>query len=228
RSPSECLIQWTSHDHPGINKGDWSKSELMKLDSLVKKHDGRNWIQIALDLDTNRTGAQCFQKHQSKMIGIASRDNWTAEEDNILREAVRVLGEKSWQQVAYCLDNRNSVQCMTRWSKSVNPAIRRGRWLTEEDGALRAAYEVYGGGRWAKIQQHVLGRTDIQCRERYMNVLKPSLATGPWTKEEAERLDQLVEEHGEKWSLIASLMNGRTDNQCARRWKMSKIEEREK
>ncbi|KAG0280941.1 Myb-like DNA-binding domain protein [Linnemannia exigua] len=195
RSPSECLIQWTSHDHPGINKGDWSKSELMKLDGLVKKHDGRNWIQIALDLDTNRTGAQCFQKHQSKMIAIASKDNWTAEEDNILREAVRVLGEKNWQQVAYCLDNRNSVQCMTRWSKSVNPAIRRGRWLAEEDGALRAAYEVYGGGRWAKIQQHVLGRTDIQCRERYMNVLKPSLATGPWTKEEADRLDQLVEEH---------------------------------
>ncbi|KAF9128285.1 Myblike DNAbinding domain-containing protein [Mortierella sp. 14UC] len=228
RSPSECLIQWTSHDHPGINRGDWSKSELMKLDSLVKKYNGRNWIQIALDLDTNRTGAQCFQKYQSKMISVASRDNWTVEEDNLLREAVRVLGEKNWQQVAYCLESRNSVQCLVRWTKSVNPAIRRGRWLTEEDGALRAAYEIYGGGRWAKIQQHVLGRTDIQCRERYMNVLRPSLTTGPWTKEEVERLDQLVEEHGEKWSYIATQMNGRTDNQCARRWKMNNLEEKEK
>ncbi|KAF8947706.1 Myblike DNAbinding domain-containing protein [Haplosporangium gracile] len=228
RTPSECLIQWTSHDHPGINKNDWSKAELVKLDSLVKRHKGRNWIQIALDLDTNRTGAQCFQKYQSKMIGVASRDNWTAEEDNILREAVRVLGEKNWLQVASCLENRNSVQCMTRWSKSVNPAIRRGRWLNEEDGALRAAHEVYGGGRWAKIQQHVLGRTDIQCRERYMNVLTPSLATGPWTQQEVERLDALVEEHGEKWGLIASLMNGRTDNQCARRWRMNKEEDKQK
>ncbi|KAF9905934.1 Myb-like DNA-binding domain protein [Linnemannia zychae] len=228
RSPSECLIQWTGHDHPGINRGDWSKAELVKLDTLVKKYSGRNWIQIALDLDTNRTGAQCFQKYQSKMVGVASRDNWTAEEDNILREAVRVLGEKNWHQVAYCLDNRNSVQCLVRWTKSVNPAIRRGRWLAEEDGALRAAYEIYGGGRWAKIQQHVLGRTDIQCRERYMNVLKPSLATGPWAKEEVERLNQLVQEHGEKWSYIATLMNGRTDNQCARRWKMNNLEEKEK
>lgn len=139
-----------------------------------------------------------------------------------------MLGEKNWLQVASCLENRNSVQCMTRWSKSVNPAIRRGRWLNEEDGALRAAYEVYGGGRWAKIQQHVLGRTDIQCRERYMNVLTPSLATGPWTQQEVERLDELVEEHGEKWGLIASLMNGRTDNQCARRWRMNKEEDKQK
>ena len=154
--------------------------------------------------------------------------NWTAEEDNILKEAVRVLGEKNWLQVASCLENRNSVQCMTRWYKSVNPAIRRGRWLNEEDGALRAAHEVYGGGRWAKIQQHVLGRTDIQCRERYMNVLTPSLATGPWTQQEVERLDELVEEHGEKWGLIASLMNGRTDNQCARRWRMNKEEDKQK
>ncbi|KAK5815286.1 hypothetical protein F5H01DRAFT_345438 [Linnemannia elongata] len=226
RTPSECLIQWTSHDHPGINKNDWSKAELAKLDNLVKQYKGRNWIQIALDLDTNRTGAQCFQKYQSKMSAVASKDNWTAEEDTILKEAVRVLGEKNWLQVASCLENRNSVQCMTRWSKSVNPAIRRGRWLSEEDGALRAAHEVYGGGRWAKIQQHVLGRTDIQCRERYMNVLTPSLATGPWTQQEVERLDELVEEHGEKWGLIASLMNGRTDNQCARRWKMNNEEDK--
>ncbi|KAF9540446.1 Myblike DNAbinding domain-containing protein [Mortierella hygrophila] len=228
RTPSECLIQWTSHDHPGINKNDWSKAELLKLDSLVKQHKGRNWIQIALDLNTNRTGAQCFQKYQSKMVGVSSKDNWTAEEDNILREAVRVLGEKNWLQVASCLGNRNSVQCMTRWSKSVNPAIRRGRWLKEEDGALRAAYEVYGGGRWAKIQQHVLGRTDIQCRERYVNVLTPNLATGPWTQQEVERLDELVKVHGEKWGLIASLMNGRTDNQCARRWRMNKEEDKQK
>jgi hypothetical protein len=100
--------------------------------------------------------------------------------------------------------------------------------MDEEDGALRAAYEVYGGGKWAKIQQHVLGRTDIQCRERYMNVLTPSLATGPWTRQEVERLDELVEEHGEKWGFIASLMNGRTDNQCARRWRMNKEEDKRK
>lgn len=159
---------------------------------------------------------------------ITHLSNWTPEEDNILTEAVRVLGDKNWLQVAYCLDNRNSVQCMTRWSKSVNPAIRRGRWMDEEDGALRAAYEVYGGGKWAKIQQHVLGRTDIQCRERYMNVLTPSLATGPWTRQEVERLEELVEEHGEKWGVIASLMNGRTDNQCARRWRMNKEEDKRK
>ncbi|KAF9433665.1 Myblike DNAbinding domain-containing protein [Entomortierella beljakovae] len=221
RSASECLIRWTGHDHPGINKGEWSKEEIDRLDELAKKYNERNWIQIALDLDTNRTGAECFRKYQSRKTKEISRAHWTQEEDDILFEAVRLLGEHNWLQVSYYLENRSPGQCMYHWTKSLNPVIRRGRWLEEEDGALRAAIDVYGHARWIRIQEHILGRTDVQCRERYMNVLSPDVKTGPWTKEEGERLNELVQIHGEtKWSLIASQMDGRTDNQCSRRYKM--------
>ncbi|KAF9113018.1 Myb-like DNA-binding domain protein [Mortierella sp. AM989] len=225
RTASECLIRWTGQDHPGINKTQWSKDELDKLDKLAKKYQERNWIQIALDLDTNRTAAECFRKYQTKKTKVFSKALWTPEEDAILIEAVRLFGEQNWNQVSYCFEDRSATQCSRHWAKSLNPVIRRGRWLKEEDGALRAAMEIYGETRWIKIQQHILGRTDVQCRERYVNVLSPDVKSGPWTQEECEKLNALVQEHGEKkWALIASLMDGRTDNQCARRYRMMRQE----
>ncbi|KAG9326609.1 hypothetical protein KVV02_006120 [Mortierella alpina] len=228
RNASECLIQWTGQDHPGINKREWSKEEIAKLDEMASKHHERNWVQIALDLATNRTAAQCLQKYRSRMTKMVSKELWTEEEDNILAEAVRLLGERNWQQISYCLENRNAGQCMIRWSKTLNPTIRRGRWLPEEDGVLRAAVAVYGAGRWSKIQQHVLGRTDVQCRERYMNVLAPTVKAGPWTEEELQKLQEHVAQYGKQWAKIASLMDGRTDNQVARRWKLMCRDEKRK
>ncbi|KAF9923565.1 Myb-like DNA-binding domain protein, partial [Modicella reniformis] len=222
RTAKECLIQWTGIDHPGISKADWSNIEIANLDELVKKYQERNWIQIALDLDTNRTSAQCFRKYMSrKATRTVSKLPWSDQEDAILKEAVQMIGEKNWQQISYCFDNRTAAQCMHRWSKSINPSIRRGRWTEEEDGALRISATTFGESHWTKVQHHILGRTDVQCRERYMNVLSPKVKSGPWTDEENIRLVELVEVDGmKKWSDVALNMEGRTDNQCARRYRM--------
>ncbi|KAF9313189.1 Myblike DNAbinding domain-containing protein [Podila horticola] len=229
RTATQCLIQWTGHDHPGINNGIWRKKEVALLEELVEKYQGRNWIQIAVDLNTNRTASMCFRRYQSRQGKTITRTPWTEEENNILREAVRVLGDNNWSQVSYCLDNRSATQCHQHWTKSVCSTIRRVRWLPEEDSALRKAVEVYGTGKWAKVQHHVPGRTDIQCRERYVNVLAPNIRFGSWSKEESEKLMHLVELHGAgKWALIASHMDGRTDNQCVRRWQLMKREQEKK
>ncbi len=36
------------------------------------------------------------------------------------------------------------------------------------------------GRKWSLVAKHVAGRSDVQCRERYMNVLDPSLKADPW------------------------------------------------
>lgn len=51
----------------------------------------------------------------------------------MLRQAVRLYGDRSWQQVAACMVNRTGQQCLHRWTKSLNPTIRSGRWTKEED-----------------------------------------------------------------------------------------------
>ncbi|KAL1923172.1 uncharacterized protein VTP21DRAFT_9548 [Calcarisporiella thermophila] len=220
RSSIECLIQWVVHDHPMINKTEWTVGECERLRSVVERHGGRDWGRIAVELGTNRTASQCFQQWQARMNKELARKNWTEEEDKILREAVATFGERNWQQVALVLDGRTGQQCLHRWLKSLSPGRRRGRWSPEEDAMLRHAVEVYGSGNWIQIQQHVPGRTDVQCRERWMNVLHPDVNLGPWTAEEDEKLQAAVAKYGTgKWSLIASEVPNRTDNQCLRRHK---------
>jgi hypothetical protein len=47
---------------------------------------------------------------------------------------------------------------------------------------LKAAVEACGRS-WKAVAPRVKGRTDAQCRERYMNLLNPEINKGPWTDE---------------------------------------------
>lgn len=225
----ECMIQWTTQDHPAINKSPWKRDESKKLAALVETlgYHGK-WKQIASDLNTDRTAAQCFAHYQAEYRGPDPKRPWTKEEDQDLKDAIMLVGDKNWQLVAVSLGGRRSgQQCLHRW-KAINPAIRRSRWMDEEDAALKAAVAVYGSGNWCHIQRHIPGRTDMQCRERWMNVLNPSLVHGKYSDEEKVKLTQLVKEFGRKWSLIAEQMPGRTDNSCLRTWNKIQREDMKK
>jgi len=148
------------------------------------------------------------------------KSKWEASEDQKLMDMVKKYGDKNWQLVASFLVNRTGQQCLHRWQKTLNPTIKRGKWTPEEDQLLREAVKLYGTGNWVKVQFAVSGRTDVQCRERWMNVIDPDLNQGPWTQEEDKRLEELVKKYGlGKWSEICKYLHPRTDNQCWRRWK---------
>ena len=145
---------------------------------------------------------------------------WNKDEDQILRRAILYYGPKNWQQISYCLNGRNNSQCFHRWMKGINPKIRRDKWSFEEDLTLGIALNmIYQKKKWSKIANHLLGRTDIQCRERWCNILDPSLEEVEWTNEEDLKLLNLFRKYGNKWSLIAKHYGNRTDNTCWRRWK---------
>ncbi|KAJ2808794.1 hypothetical protein H4R20_000652 [Coemansia guatemalensis] len=218
--PVECAIQWATQDHPIINRAPWTKKEERALGETVERHGGRDWVAIAKELGTQRTASQCFQVFQRKLNADMSRSKWSPEEDRVLTEAVMAYGEGDWQAVAACLDNRTGQQVLHRWCKSINPAIRSGRWDRDEDVALLAAVRLYGVGQWTKIAKHVPGRTDVKCRERYMNVLTPDVNNAQWSADEDARLVAIVARVGiGKWSYVADLLGGRTDNQCWRHWR---------
>jgi hypothetical protein len=84
---------------------------------------------------------------------------------------------------------------------------------------LGIALKIYGNKKWSKIANHLEGRTDIQCRERFCNILDPSLEEVNWTANQDIKLLSLYEKHGNKWSKIAREFGNRTDNTCWRRWK---------
>ncbi|TKS77320.1 Serine/threonine-protein kinase [Collichthys lucidus] len=63
------------------------------------------------------------------------------------------------------------------------------------------------------------GRTELQCMHRWKKHLDPDIVKGYWSKEEDEKIVELVNKYGNKhWSLIASYLKGRVGKQCRERW----------
>ncbi|OLY85249.1 Myb-like protein L [Smittium mucronatum] len=219
QKPSACAIQWATHGHPIINKKPWSGKEIVELRKSAQELGERDWVTIAQKLDTNRTAQQCFKLYQRKINTKLTLSKWTKQEDNLLKNLVIQYGQGSWQTISSCFYGRTGQQILHRWHKSINPSLKSGKWSPEEDTSLIVGVNIFGVGKWNKICQFVPGRTDVKCRERYVNVLAPNLNRGRWTPIEDYKLTKAVREVGVgKWSLIAEMVGTRTDSQCWRHW----------
>ncbi|BFI43549.1 hypothetical protein MPTK2_Ug00270 [Marchantia polymorpha subsp. ruderalis] len=92
-------------------------------------------------------------------------------------------------------------------------------WTEEEDTALRAAVGKFKGRNWKKIAANVPNRSDNQCLNRWQKVLDPALVKGSWTKDEDDKLLEMVNEFGTKtWAAIARSLPSRNGKQCRERW----------
>nr|AAH70808.1 Myb1 protein [Xenopus laevis] len=93
------------------------------------------------------------------------------------------------------------------------------KWTPEEDETLKALVKKHGQGEWKTIASNLNNRTEQQCQHRWLRVLHPDLVKGPWTKEEDEKVIELVKKYGTKhWTLIAKQLRGRMGKQCRERW----------
>ncbi|KAF5897500.1 myb-related protein A isoform X2, partial [Clarias magur] len=87
------------------------------------------------------------------------------------------------------------------------------------DEKLKNLVEQHGTDAWKLIVNYFPTRTDGQCQHRWQKVLNPELVKGPWTKEEDQRVIELVHKYGPKrWSVIAKHLQGRIGKQCRERW----------
>jgi hypothetical protein len=92
------------------------------------------------------------------------------------------------------------------------------KWTRTEDTMLKSLVEQYGE-KWDMIANEMAGRTEVQCSQRWTKVVNPELIKGPWTKEEDDKVCELVERYGpKKWTLIARHLKGRIGKQCRERW----------
>ncbi|XP_037549734.1 myb-related protein A [Nematolebias whitei] len=93
------------------------------------------------------------------------------------------------------------------------------KWSRDEDEKLKKLVEQHGTESWKLVATFFPGRTDGQCQHRWQKVLNPELVKGPWTKEEDQKVIDLVHKYGPKrWSVIAKHLQGRIGKQCRERW----------
>jgi hypothetical protein len=77
------------------------------------------------------------------------------------------------------------------------------------------------GKNWIAAAAMVPGRTKLQCHHRWTQTLQPATTgktAGRWKPEEDAKLTEAVKKHGRKWIPVATLVPGRTDQQCRSRW----------
>ncbi|CAJ1976711.1 unnamed protein product [Sphenostylis stenocarpa] len=111
-------------------------------------------------------------------------------------------------------------------------AVNRGAWSAEEDQILINYVHLHGEGKWGQISRRAgLKRCGKSCRLRWLNYLKPDIKRGNISSDEEDLIIRLHSLLGNRWSLIAGRLPGRTDNEIKNYWNTylrKKVEEKHK
>ncbi|KAI3502472.1 hypothetical protein L1887_30555 [Cichorium endivia] len=91
-------------------------------------------------------------------------------------------------------------------------------WSEEEDDILREQIGIHGTNNWAIIASNFENKTTRQCRRRWFTYLNSDFKKGGWSQEEDMLLCEAQKIFGNRWTEIAKVVSGRTDNAVKNRF----------
>lgn len=207
----------------------------------MEKKSRKSKVKKALQFDpldvTESLGYKTYRKN--------GRNSWSKEEDDDLRAVMHTMfvelgypngindvktiqeseiacGKVSWENIAMQFKNglRKPKDLRKRWTASLDPNLKKGKWAPEEDVILLKSYEKHGP-HWLSVAEEISGRTEDQCAKRYIEILGPSSEgrLRKWTLEEDLSLVSKVKMYGTKWRRISSELESRPSLTCRNRWR---------
>jgi hypothetical protein len=95
--------------------------------------------------------------------------------------------------------------------------IRR-HFTDDEDDIIRKEVETNGTKNWKHVAELVGNCNEKQVRGRYKFYLKDEINRGDFTSEEDQKILQLVQQFGTKWSVIETSFSDRDQNKIKNRY----------
>ncbi|CAJ2653119.1 unnamed protein product [Trifolium pratense] len=128
--------------------------------------------------------------------------------------------EKSHIFIFMCGQLRKTYRDQVHMEKSkTRSGVRKGAWTYEEDKLLKSCIRKYGEGKWHLAPQRAgLNRCRKSCRLRWLNYLNPTINKESFSEDEVDMMLRLHKLLGNRWSLIAGRLPGRTSNYVKNYW----------
>ncbi len=209
----------SSEGMPVMSTISWTPEEDTVLQEGIRQY-GQEWNTVSDVCLPHRSPEECMHRWNIRARGnmpkVRRKNSWTPEEDKLLLSGYK-MHPKQWAKIATMIPGRTNHQVKQRWNYVLNSDIRNGPWSSEEDQLLLQGFEQFGK-QWAKICELIPGRTNIQCRNRWKDVLDPSIRNDPWSQEEEMILEDAYSQFGNRWAKIALMLPGRTGLQCRDRY----------
>ncbi|KAI8805097.1 Homeodomain-like protein [Cladochytrium replicatum] len=155
----------------------WSQEEDLLLRHAVSIHGTVGKWSLVASMVPGRTPIQCSTRWLGALNPTIHKGKWASAEDATLLAAYAELTtdpeHPPWNKIAERIPGRTPVQCIARYQEALDPTVKKGKWCSEEDRLLRAGLEEYGKC-WVKIASRIPGRTQRQCRTRWLQ-LRPKV-----------------------------------------------------
>ena len=101
---------------------------------------------------------------------LKKKNYFTKEEDERIKELVRVYGKNRWDLISQSLEKRTPKQIRQRWINHLDPSIRKRCFTLEEDRLLLKKYKEFGP-RWTLISKFFEGRSENAIKNRFYQKL---------------------------------------------------------
>ena len=173
RSATQCAGRYQAFLNPSLVRSVWTEEEDAILRAHVAARGAGRWADAARALP-GHTHQQALHRWTKVLCPGRRKGPWQAEEDEALRFAVAAHAA-----VAEAAPEAREA------AGSLAATTDNGSFVANKKTLLP----------WSKIAAHVATRTDVQCRERWMNVLDQARAAGKaraWTAAEDKRLEAAV------------------------------------